>query len=150
MSTTFNDRTGDLWSLALDYETIHRIKTELDLNLLAVVEDDAKLLERLANDEVLLVDVISVAVSPQIQARNLSSAEFAKRLDGKVLDQAIGALIEGIANFSRPRKGAMLRKIWAKIQAAEDLAETKVMLYLDEIDFGQVIDQTLQQAKSRM
>jgi len=143
--TQFKDRSGDLWSLALDYDTINRIKTELDINLLSVVDEEAKLLERLANDEVLLIDVISVAVTPQIQSKKLSPEEFARRLDGKVLDEAIGALIEGIANFSRPRKGAILRKTWEKIEAASDLAEAKVITYLDQIDFGNLIDQTLQE-----
>jgi hypothetical protein len=139
----FADNQGDLWSLELDYQTITRVRQELGLNLLNAIDSDKPFLSELANDEILLVDVISVCLTPQIESKGMDAEGFAKRLNGKVLEDAIGALVEGIANFSRPQKGEIIRKTWAKMKATEELGTEKVNRYLETQDFGGMIDEAL-------
>lgn len=109
------------WILNVNYETVKRVRDELQINLLEVVDKiDPKdktsetLLQRLASDEVLLVDVVSVILTPQINERGLTASQFAEGMMGQGLENATDALIEGIANFSRPQKGRMIRETWSK------------------------------------
>ena len=48
---TFNDNTGNTWSIAINVDTIKRVRSLLDVNLLDAVE--GKLLEQLIHDPIL-------------------------------------------------------------------------------------------------
>lgn len=144
----FEDTKGNRWSLELDYETVTRVRKELGVNLLQAIDSDKPFLSELANDEILLIDVLSVCLTPQIRERNLDAEGFARLLNGAVLEDAIGAMVEGIANFSRPQKGEIIRKTWAKMKATEELGTEKVNHYLETQDFGKMIDEAL--AKGQM
>ncbi len=142
--TSFTDSIGRKWSLEIDYMAIKRVRLELEIDLLSIADKaepgEDNLLTRLANDEILLVDVISVLLTPQIKERALTAEEFAKGLLGDALDSAVNALIEGIANFSRPQKGTVIRKSWAKIAACQNLAATKIVKMIDSEQMDQYLE----------
>ncbi len=123
----FNDSLKRPWSIAIDYQSVKQLRESLGVNLLSVVEKDSDLLMRLANDEVLLVDVISVLLTDQIQKQGLTPEQFASGMLGEGLQSAVDALIEGIASFSRPQKGAVIRKTWQALSAAQTHASNRIV-----------------------
>lgn len=122
----FVDSLNRPWTLAINYQSVKRVRAELGVDILAVVEKDSGLLAKLANDEVLLVDIISVILTDQINQKGLSAEQFAEGMLGDGLQGAVDALIEGIADFSRPQKGAVIRKTWQALSAAQTRASARI------------------------
>ena len=137
-ASSFPDRLGRRWTLDLKYGDFTRLRNsslQVDLLTLGNSNDDAakQLLSRLAGDEVFLVSVIYELLAPQIEARKITPEEFAEGLDGSVIDAALDALIEGIANFSRPQRGQMIRKVWSKMKSLESSMSQTVQEELDKM-----------------
>lgn len=59
---TFNDNAGRTWTIAINVDTIRRVRSLVSVDLLEAVE--SKLIERLAGDPILLCDVIYVICKP--------------------------------------------------------------------------------------
>lgn len=132
----FKDSLSRDWDLQINYHTVRTVRNELKIDLLEVAErptdNQTSLLQRLASDEMLLVDVISVILTTQIKALGITVEGFAEGMLGEGLENACNALIEGIANFSRPQKGQMIRVAWSKIKSTESLVATRVTKILED------------------
>lgn len=115
----FTDCLDRKWSIEIDFYSVKRLRRELQIDLLSVCEEHSTLLRDLARDEVLLIDVISCLLTDQIKARDMDEREFAKGLLGDGLQRAVDALVKGIADFSLPQKGALIRMMWDKIKSLE-------------------------------
>lgn len=115
---SFVDSAGDRWTIEITVEHVQMLRRELGLDILAIVSDTT-ILPRLATDDVLLVDTISLLLSDSIVRRNLDAAGFARRLLGDVMQAAADAMIEAVAVFSRPQKRGLIRESWAAIKNAE-------------------------------
>lgn len=109
----FTDAAGRQWPLVLTVSTIKRLRDVLAVDLLEVA--GGNLLNRLADDPCLLVDVIYVIAKPEADAKNVSDEEFGKGMVGNVLDEAASALMKELLDFfpraQRVRAlGSMARK----------------------------------------
>lgn len=136
----FVDSLDRKWNLVIDYESILRLRNgTLALDLLDVTAENNSLLTRLATDDILLVATIYTLLEPEIKSRGLSETDFVSGLTGNGLENALDALIEGIANFSRPQRGAMLRKVWSKLKSSESSLSHQACEMLDNPE----IDQTM-------
>lgn len=124
---SFIDSLNRSWTIEINYLSVRQLRSALNVDLMSVVEKDSDLLLRLANDEILLVDVISVLLSDQIKSRGLDESQFASGMLGAGLQSAVDALIEGIADFSRPQKGAVIRRTWQAISEAQTRASTRIV-----------------------
>ena len=123
----FTDSLNRPWSIAVNYQSVKQLREQLGVDLLSVVVKDSDLLTRLAHDEVLLVDVISLLLKDQIQPTGLTAEQFAEGMLGVGLQGAVDALIEGIASFSRPQKGAVIRKSWESLSQARTHARQRIV-----------------------
>ena len=116
----FTDASGRTWELTVIVSAVKRVRDLLGVDLMDVAGGD--LLERLADDPVLLVDVLYVLVKPQADAKGVSDEDFGRGMVGGVLDDAASALMKELLDFfpsaQRARAlGKMARKLEAQ-QAA--------------------------------
>ncbi|HUU30835.1 MAG TPA: hypothetical protein VMY69_01890 [Phycisphaerae bacterium] len=111
---TFTDSQGRTWTVVVNVSAIKRVRDLLQVDLLDVA--NGELLSRLADDPVLLVDVLYALVKPEADAQNVTDEDFGRALVGGVLDEAASALMKDLLDFfpsaQRARAlGKMVRKI---------------------------------------
>ncbi len=141
---TFTDAAGDKWTIELNVALVQSLRKELDLDLLAIVTDK-KILPRLATDDVLLVDAISLLLSESIETRKLDAEGFARRLFGDTLQAAAEAMVEAVAVFSRPQKRGLIRESWAAMATAETRVTRMALDKLPEI-----VDRSIEKARKHL
>lgn len=92
----FTDTAGRRWVCNVTIDTVRRLRDSWDLNVYALVEDNAAVLQRLFSDIVLFVDVIWETVHGQ---HDCDAKSFSEALSGDVLDAAQAAWLEGVVRF---------------------------------------------------
>ena len=112
---TFTDTTGRTWDVVVNVDTIKRVRDLLGVNLLGIVEPGNDLVDRLAEDVILVCDVLFAVVKPQADERQESDGDFGKALSGDVIDVATTALLEELIDFFPSRRRAILRQAWEKV-----------------------------------
>jgi hypothetical protein len=95
----FTDNAGDTWTLEFTIGTARRLQRALDIDVLNLSDGDPPLISRLDFEIELMVDVISVALTGQIEQRGLDADQFAERLSGGVLAQAREAMWQALSDF---------------------------------------------------
>ena len=115
---TFTDTAGRTWTVTVTVSGIKRVRDLLTVDLLDVANGD--LLSRLADDPVLLVDVLYALLKPEADARGVTDEDFGRGLAGGVLDEASSALMKGLLDFfpSAQRARALARMV-RKIEEQE-------------------------------
>ena len=121
----FTDSAGRTWEVTVNVGAVRRVRDILGVDLMDVAGGD--LLERLADDPVLLVDVLYVLCKPQADAKGASDEDFGRAMVGGVLDEAASALMKELLDFfpsaQRARAlGKMARKIEAQQAAVTEAA----------------------------
>jgi hypothetical protein len=124
---TFRDSLDRPWTIEITFLEVKKLRAELQLDVLAMFEQDSNLFERLSRDTILLVDVVSVLLSDQIRAKEMDEREFAKGLLGDGLQNATNALVEALLAFSPPLKRGMLKAVWEQQQKLETAVASKVI-----------------------
>jgi hypothetical protein len=112
--THFTDNQGRTWVLTVNVDAIKRVRQLTDVDLLTVVGGD--LLERLAEDPVLLCDVLFALCKPEADAKQVSDEDFGRSMSGDAIETATTALLEAIADFFPSRKAALLRSASQKLE----------------------------------
>ena len=139
---TFQDRAGRTWSVAVNVDAVKRVRSLLSVDLLELGE--GKLLEKIAADDVMLVDIIYVLVKPEADTQKVTDVDFGRAMAGDAIDTAWKAFLEELSDFFRsPAKRRVLRKALAKL----DVFETKAMDFaekrLDSLDLERQLDEAL-------
>jgi hypothetical protein len=131
---SFQDNLGHPWIVTVNVDAVKRVRKLLDVNLLEVAE--GKLLERLANDPVLLCDVLYVLIKPDADKRNVSDEEFGRAMGGDAILQATEALLEELVDFFPQPKRRLLRTAREKLKIweAKALAAAEEKLASNELD----------------
>ena len=115
--TCFTDNQERTWSLSVNVNILRRVKALCGVMLtdLVVLEPGKKptmeLLERLANDPVLLVDVLYATIKPEADARGISDESFGAAMVGDVLETAVTALLEEVIAFFPSAKRMVLKRL---------------------------------------
>jgi len=124
----FKDNAGRTWTVSVDVATIKRVRSLLDVDLMAAV--DGKLFERLVSDPVLLCDVIYVVCKPEADAQNVSDEDFGRAMAGDAVDHATTALLEELVDFFPQARRRLLAKALSKLKTLEaramDVADKKL------------------------
>ena len=116
---TFTDTAGRVWEIVVNVDTVKRVRDLLDLNLLSIVEPGNDLVDRLAEDVILVCDVLFAVVKPQADQRTVSDADFGRALSGDVIDQATTALLEELIDFFPSQKRRPLLKVLEKLTSLQ-------------------------------
>ncbi len=113
----FKDTKGRDWSCEVTTTTLKRVKSLCDVQLVDTI--GGPLAHKLAADPVLLCEVLTAVVKPQLEAAGVSDDEFGDALSGDVLEGAVMALLEGVIEFLPKAKRPMLRKMLLKARQIE-------------------------------
>lgn len=124
---SFTDDKGREWCVSLNINKARALRERLNVNIL-----NTEGLDILAQDVVLLVDVIYVLCEDQLKARNVSDVEFGESLSGMSLQSASDALIEAILDFSPPRQQKVLRQLHQTSVALHEVLAGQVQTILPE------------------
>lgn len=146
------DRNGRDWEIKITVNTLKRIKAFCNFDLINLIAVDEKtgepnvtLLEELANDPILLVDVLYATCKPQADLNNITDEQFGELFAGDEIENAISVLLEEIINFFPDAK----KKLWSKVnQASKITAKKHKTALMEELDKIQVEDLVLQFEKS--
>lgn len=124
---SFKDARQREWLVALDAPTIRLVRQECHVDLGGT---DGSEFNRLAEDPVLLVDVLWVICREQAGKQNLAAEEFGRSLVGDPIDAATAALEQAWHSFFPQRKRSLLLSLSAKNAAirlkAEELTRAKI------------------------
>ena len=139
---TFKDTAGNEWTPAVTVASVKRVRQLLDLDLLDLQEGGV--LQRLAQDHVLLVDVLYVVCKDQADHHGITDEAFGGAMRGDVLAEATDAFLEELAVFFPRQKREILLKMLTKFRAMEGQALARVSQVLDspklEEDFQKALD----------
>lgn len=116
--SSFTDSAGRSWTLRIDVSAIRRVRQALDVDLLDLA--GGPLLDRVAGDPVLLVDILYVLARGQADEQSVDAEAFGAAMVGDAIDGAVTAILETLADFFPSRKAALLRQV---IDKGQTLAE---------------------------
>ena len=119
---SFKDANGREWIIKIDAPKIAEVRSALNVNLIA---KDYSAFVELANDEVLLVNVLWVLVRDQ--ADGLTDVQFGRAMVGDPIEHATGALVRAVCDFFPHRQRGMLHSLRER-QAAILEAGNKLVL----------------------
>lgn len=139
---SFQDKNGKKWNIELNVGTAKRVKSECGIDLVNVItmsrdgKAQASALERLAEDPILLVDVLFSLCKEQAKEFEIDDFAFAELFNADAVEQASNALMEEIINFSQPAKRKALTRIYrtAKDFAARMDKQLEQILESPELD----------------
>ena len=143
---TFTDNAGRTWTLAINVDTIRRVRALVDVDLLEAVE--GKLIERLAADPILLCDVIYVICKPEADGRSITDEDFGRSMAGDAIDLATTSLLEELVDFFPKSRRQLLSKALAKFRQLETKAIELVDKQLDDPQLEQKLTSQLERRLS--
>ena len=126
---TFTDNAGRSWNISVTVDAVKRVRSLLDVDLTEAAS--GKLIQQLADNPVLLCDVIYCIVKPQADEREITDEDFGRAMAGDAIDQATTAFLEDLVNFFPSRKREMLQKVLVKLKNLEAIAAEVVNKRLD-------------------
>lgn len=98
---SFTDTEGRSWDLALTIASIKQVKDLTEINLLEPLEGEPPLINRLATDFMLLVDVIWALIKGQADPRGVDEMAFAAALGPDRIAAAYEAFFAEYEDFFR-------------------------------------------------
>ena len=113
---SFKDNKGRIWEISLNVLQMKRIRARLGVDLVNVITLDkdgavkVDLVDRIANDPCLLVDILWVLVEEQAKKANVSDAEFGEALAGDAISEATKAFLDELVDFLPAPRRLFLKK----------------------------------------
>ena len=137
----FKDTEGRAYSIEVNVLAIRKVRAHCNINLLDVADASqgaGGLLAQIAEDPVLLAEILYAICVPDQEKSNEREAQFMAALSGEAVEQATMALLEGIADFFPKAKGALFRKVLEMARAQERKAASAIeqMLQSGELEQG--------------
>jgi hypothetical protein len=99
-SPTFDDAAGETWRIRINYAIAEAVFEANGIDF--VNAHNGAAYGRLVENDRIIVSTLYVLCENQINERKLSPQQFAARLDGEVLSDALDAIREAIELFTRP------------------------------------------------
>ena len=113
---TFKDRDGRTWSVELNVHQMKRIRAHVGIDLVNVIELDSggnvkvDLVDRIASDPCLLVDILWVCVEEEAKAAGVTDEQFGRSLAGESIEEATRAFLDELVDFFPGAKRLFLKK----------------------------------------
>lgn len=132
---SFKDSTGRDWLVEVNVSAVKRVRSLLGVDLLAVVDDNLKLLAKLADDPILLVDVLYAVCKPQADDAKVTDEQFGGVMVGDAIHAGAAALFGAIADFfPEPQKRTAIRKVVEKANRTADLLLGQAVRAIDAVE----------------
>ena len=113
---TFKDNKGRTWEIALNVWQMKRLRDTLGIDLASVVGANADgsvkvdLIDRIASDPVLLVDILWVLASAQAKAAGVTDEDFGSSLAGDAIEEATRSFLDELVDFFPGARRLFLKK----------------------------------------
>jgi hypothetical protein len=146
--SSFKDANGRQWLLDLAIHDLRRVKSILKLDLLDL--DKGGALHQLANDPVLLVDLLWVLCEEQAEKHNLTDEQFGCGFRGEAIEEATEALFEALIDFFPPQRRVLLQRVLttAKILGQKQTDLVEMTLSSEALD--QFMEKELAELKAKL
>jgi hypothetical protein len=144
---SFKDTTGREWQIAINVNSVKRVRDQVDkFDLLKVVEDQTTI-ARLTNDPFTLVAVLYAICQPQADAGSVTPEAFGEAMgNGDVLEAAVDALLEDLTDFFPPHKRGPMKAAMAKLREIQARASAMATA---KIESPEVMDAAMAALKSQ-
>jgi len=117
----FKDNAGRTWEVEVTTAAVKRVRGLVDVDLVAgTLSGD--LLDRLADDPILLCDLIYALCKPQADREGVSDEDFGRAMAGDAIERATAALLEELVGFFPSPKRRILRKALDKMETLQGVA----------------------------
>jgi hypothetical protein len=137
--STFKDTNGRTWTLpTITFDRTEYIAAETEVVIQNLLLKNLAGLEELLGDYRKVVAVVWCLVEDQAGKLNVTREQFARLLDGQVLEDMADALLQAIADFFRKSKPVLL-KLLEKTRQVSDLATKEALDKLDRLDPADVL-----------
>lgn len=138
----FTDNLSRTWDVDVHVASIKRVRSLLDVDLLQIVEDRCELLARLADDPVLLVDVLYVVCKPAADTQNISDEDFGRAMSGDALLSGFEALLKGLEDFFQDaRRRQAVTHVIAKTRRLAEMILDHTNHQINQIDVDAAFEQ---------
>lgn len=124
----FKDNQGRSWQIALNVYEMKRVRAILGVDLVNVIAlgKDGKvqvdLIDRIANDPCLLVDILWVLVEAEAKEQGVSDVDFGASLAGAAIEEATKAFLDELVDFFPGARRLFLKKaVEVSRQYAEEM-----------------------------
>ena len=113
---TFTDNTGRVWEVELNIRQMKRVRDILGIDLVNVISANkdgsvsTDTLERVANDPILLVDILWVLCEGQAKAAGVTDDDFGSSLAGDSIADATRAFLDELVDFFPGARRLFLKK----------------------------------------
>ena len=110
---TFTDNKGRVWEVELNIRQMKRVRDVLGIDLVNVISANkdgsvsTDTLERVANDPILLVDILWVLCEGQAKPAGVTDEDFGSSLAGESIEEATRAFLDELVDFSQGRGGCI-------------------------------------------
>ncbi len=147
---TFTDNTGRTWTLSVTVGTIKRVRAlcGIDLaNIITVTPGDrpnVDLLEQLASDPVLLVDVLYAVCKPEADSKGVSDEDFGRAMAGDAIELATSALLDEVIDFFPATKRQVFQKILTATRRFESKSKEALEQFLSDPELDNKIDAAIE------
>ena len=138
----FRDNEGRTWLVQVTTTTLKRVKSLLDVDL-GKMAADGSLYKVLAEDPILLCDLLYAICKPEADARNIKDEDFGRGLAGDAIDAATTALMEGLIDFFPKGRRELHRKALAKFRMLEQKAIKNAEDRIDSDELDRELDRRL-------
>ena len=112
----FNDNKGRRWEVTLNVRQVKRIRAVLGIDIANVIALDkggavkVDLIDRIANDPVLLVDVLWVLCEGEAKSAGVTDDDFGSSLAGDSIEHATTAFLDELVDFFPGARRLFLKK----------------------------------------
>ncbi len=148
---SFTDNAGRVWTVSVTVSTIKRVRALCGVDLASLItmeagkQPDVTLLERLASDPVLTVDVLFAVCKPEADAKGVTGEDFGQSMAGDAIELATAALLDEVVDFFPEARRRTLRKILDASRRFTERSKEALTALLDDPEFDRRIDQALDQ-----
>ena len=144
---TFTDAEGRDWLVTINVATVKRVRAACDVDLMAVVEEQCKLLAQFVDDPVLFGDVLYVVCQAQANERGVTPEQFGEMLANDLLQKATDAFLEALVDFfPQETKRTALRRLLEKIHRFQKTALKLAIEQLENPELDKRIDDAIAKA----
>ena len=152
MVTTFDDRHGNTWEVAVTPHEYKTIREDLDFDCYDIVlrgldEDKEaaaarfqKAILKLETDDEFLGNLLYCCVDEEAVSLNISHTKFVRGLDGDALNAGLTAFLQALTNFFRePAYRNYLQKFLEFLTLAKEQANNQAIAEIDKADVGSLV-----------
>jgi hypothetical protein len=129
---SFTDSGGRTWMLAVNVDSIKRVRALCNIDLLSIV--DGKLIDLLMANPIQVVDVAYAICKPQADQLGVTDEQFGAAMSGDAIDGATTALLEDLTDFFPKGRRMALKAALAKVMEAESRSLTRATANIQKID----------------